>query len=283
MSEQELAVTNNLDAVIMEKVVVNGDLSLLKPEQRVAYYNKVCQSVGLNPLTKPFCYIQLNGKLQLYALKDASEQLRKINGISIDKPTFEYVDDLIIVSVNAIDRTGRKDSDAGVVTIGTLKGDNKANAIMKAITKAKRRVTLSISGLGWLDETEIETIPNAVLVDVDDTGEVKKNQPTITVTNPNPEQSPSPINGNGNKPLVDAIIAEGGVPTASMSLETAENMVDSKKRRYGNMTNDELSGYLIGIGKLLAKNGLTHEQIDEYHMKQDAIKVILQSRAVAQN
>ena len=28
---------------------------------------------------------------------------------------------------------------------------------MKAITKAKRRVTLSISGLGFLDETEIPT------------------------------------------------------------------------------------------------------------------------------
>ena len=30
---------------------------------------------------------------------------------------------------------------------------------MKAETKAKRRVTLSIAGLGWLDETELETIP----------------------------------------------------------------------------------------------------------------------------
>ena len=33
-----------------------------------------------------------------------------------------------------------------------------ANAIMKAETKAKRRVTLSICGLGMLDETELETI-----------------------------------------------------------------------------------------------------------------------------
>jgi hypothetical protein len=32
---------------------------------------------------------------------------------------------------------------------------------MKAETKAKRRVTLSICGLGLLDETEIETIPGA--------------------------------------------------------------------------------------------------------------------------
>jgi hypothetical protein len=35
----------------------------------------------------------------------------------------------------------------------------RANTILKAITKAKRRVTLSICGLGWLDETEVEDIP----------------------------------------------------------------------------------------------------------------------------
>ena len=36
-----------------------------------------------------------------------------------------------------------------------------ANVLMKAETKAKRRATLSILGLGMLDETEIETIPAA--------------------------------------------------------------------------------------------------------------------------
>src|SRR6202020_1247291 len=34
-------------------------------------------------------------------------------------------------------------------------------AVMKAETKSKRRVTLSICGLGILDETEIETIPES--------------------------------------------------------------------------------------------------------------------------
>jgi hypothetical protein len=32
---------------------------------------------------------------------------------------------------------------------------------MKAITKAKRRVTLSISGLGFLDESEVDSVPGA--------------------------------------------------------------------------------------------------------------------------
>lgn len=41
----------------------------------------------------------------------------------------------------------------------TLKGEARANAELKCITKAKRRATLSICGLGWLDETEVEDIP----------------------------------------------------------------------------------------------------------------------------
>ncbi|EOV0478051.1 hypothetical protein ACOIM4_001927, partial [Campylobacter coli] len=44
----------------------------------------------------------------------------------------------------------------GALNIKNLGGDNLANAIMKAITKAKRRVTLSICGLGMLDESELD-------------------------------------------------------------------------------------------------------------------------------
>ena len=36
-----------------------------------------------------------------------------------------------------------------------------ANARMKALTKAKRRLTLSLCGLGMLDETEVVSIPGA--------------------------------------------------------------------------------------------------------------------------
>ena len=45
-------------ADVLEQVVIVGDLSVLAPAQRVLYYNKVCGSLGLNPLTKPFEYIK---------------------------------------------------------------------------------------------------------------------------------------------------------------------------------------------------------------------------------
>lgn len=152
---------------IIEQVVVMGDLSKLNPEQRVLYYKQVCESAGLNPFTRPFDYIQLNGKLTLYAKKDCTEQLRKLNGISIEKLEGQVVDDLYIVKATAKTKDGRMDQSTGAVTIGNLKGDAKANAIMKAETKAKRRVTLSISGMGFCDESEIETIPGAQRVDFD--------------------------------------------------------------------------------------------------------------------
>ncbi len=159
---------------VIEQVVMQGDLSKLTGEQRVVYYNKVCESCGLNPFTTPFAYINLNGKLTLYAKKDATEQLRQIRGISIVSLESQLMDDLYIVKAYAETKDGRKDASTGAVTLGNLKGDSRANAIMKAETKAKRRVTLSISGMGWVDESEIESIPNAKCVDIDlRTGEIK--------------------------------------------------------------------------------------------------------------
>lgn len=145
---------------IMETVLIKGDLSKLTPEQRADYYGAVCRSIGLNPLTRPFDYITLNGKLTLYAKRDAADQLRKINGISVEIVERSVDDGLITVHVRARDASGRTDEDFGVVNVAGLKGEAAANAMLKAVTKAKRRVTLSISGLGFLDETEVEEMPN---------------------------------------------------------------------------------------------------------------------------
>ena len=164
---EDTSVTVRVDSAIIESVVADGDLGKLTPEQRVNYYHSVCESMGLNPLTQPFAYIRLNNKLTLYAKRDAADQLRKIHGISIDRPTIEFTDDLVMVTVMGRDKTGRTDSDLGTVSIGNLHGEAKANAILKAITKAKRRLTLSIVGLGWLDETEVETIPEAQILEPD--------------------------------------------------------------------------------------------------------------------
>lgn len=149
------------DAAAIEKVLVGGDLSKLTESQRLAYYNNVCQSMGLNPLTQPFQYINLNGKLRLYATKDCTEQLRKIHGVSVTQIEKLFHEGLYIVTAHASDKTGRSDASTGAVSINGLRGEAMANALMKAETKAKRRVTLSICGLGMLDESEVGDIPDA--------------------------------------------------------------------------------------------------------------------------
>jgi hypothetical protein len=158
---QALTTRKNTAPMTVEQALVQGDLSGLDPEQRVNYYMKVCTSLGLNPLTKPFAYIVLNGQLQLYARKDATDQLRKIHKLSIRALEHKTEHDLAVVTAYAASPDGRTDSAIGAVPIANLRGENLANALMKAETKAKRRVTLSMCGLGMTDESELESIPNA--------------------------------------------------------------------------------------------------------------------------
>ncbi|EKF9008155.1 hypothetical protein P7W13_001430 [Campylobacter coli] len=141
-----------------ELALVKGDLSKLSDVERASYVKNLCESLGLNMLTKPFEYIVLNGKLTLYANKSATDQLRQIRKVSITKTEVAQVGDIYMVTAYAATPDGRTDCDTGALNIKNLGGDNLANAIMKAITKAKRRVTLSICGFGMLDESELETI-----------------------------------------------------------------------------------------------------------------------------
>ena len=144
---------------IIEAVVTKGDLAKLSPHEKTQYYAEVCRSVGLNPFTRPFEYISLSGKLTLYARREATDQLRRLNGISLEVIARDVTGDILTVHVRARDKSGRTDEDFGAVSIKGLAGEALANATMKAITKGKRRVTLSISGLGFLDESEVEDIP----------------------------------------------------------------------------------------------------------------------------
>jgi len=160
MSNVPAVIPNNV-ASIMSDVITKGDLNKLTDEQRSRYYLEVCASMNLNPLTKPFDYLTLSGKTVLYATKACTDQLRSLRGISVTRVDARTDEDMRIVEVYATDATGRQDMDMGVTTVKGLSGDALANAYMKALTKAKRRVTLSLCGLGMLDESEIESIPDA--------------------------------------------------------------------------------------------------------------------------
>lgn len=190
MNTQNTALATQLGVgAAIEQVLIGGDLKALTPEQRVCYYNKTCESLGLNPLTRPFDYLNLNGKTVLYARKDCTEQLRSNRKVSITIVAREVVEGCYVVTAKANDADGRTDESIGAVPIDKMQGEARANAMMKAETKAKRRVTLSFCGLGMLDETEVESIPGAVA------GE--------------PEH---PKTGDGKPAVVDAEIVPGAQP-----------------------------------------------------------------------
>ena len=165
----DLSVRNDERAAsVIGEIVAGGDLEKLTTQQRATYVLRLCESLGLNPLSKPFQFIKLQQRLTLYATKDATDQLRQRRDVTIAIVGRERIDDVYVVTARASLRNGRSDEEIGAVPIKGLSGEALANALMKAQTKAKRRVTLSICGLGMLDETELETIPAAHVAPVPD-------------------------------------------------------------------------------------------------------------------
>ena len=148
-----------LDSEIISSLVLAGDLSKLSSTQKVKYYSLMCNRLGIDPTTQPFKLMRLQGKEVMYCDRSGTAQLNKIHRISHTKIKTETMADIYIVHVRAVGPDGRSTESCGAVNIKGLSGDSLANAIMKAETKAKRRSTLDLVGLGMLDETEIEDIP----------------------------------------------------------------------------------------------------------------------------
>ena len=146
----------------IERIALSGDLSKLTEDQKVVYYNAVCASVGLNPLTNPFEYTILNGKLRLYPRANAADQLRQAHCISIHLTNRQLIGDTYHITASADSPDGRHDEATGVVWVKGLSGEGLANAYMKCETKAKRRVTLSMCGLQGFDSDEEPRVQSLV-------------------------------------------------------------------------------------------------------------------------
>lgn len=172
MSNPVTIYEKNLAAI--ESALVKNDISKLTTQEQISLYNETCKSVGLNSLTKPFAFLEFQGRKVMYATKDCTEQLRKIHGVSTTIKSHGVVNDCYEVHVVAKDATGRQDEDIAVIPLGRASGNDLANLRMKCVTKAKRRVTLSICGLGILDESELDTIAH----------NLKKTTDNPQITNP---------------------------------------------------------------------------------------------------
>jgi hypothetical protein len=217
---------------IMESVV-QGNLVKLTPAERAVYLVEVCESLGLNPRTFPFRFLTLDGKTVLYATKDCTDQLRKLYQVSCVIDRAEEAGEYYLVVARATLPSGRTDSSVGAVSLKGLVGQARCNAIMKCETKAKRRVTLSICGLGFLDESEVQDISGAV--QEPDPPVTATTAPVYTETK-KPEVKPQESNPITNDQIGDIsfLINELKIP----SKQVKENF----RTRYGVSTMAELSG-----------------------------------------
>lgn len=157
-TSENLTTTN-----VISQLILNGDLSKLTATDKVKYYNGYCERMGLDPFTKPFDILRLNGREVLYCTRSGTQQLNKLHQVSHLITSRELLNEVGVYQVTskASLPDGRCTESIGAVNIAGLKGEAYANAIMKAETKAKRRATLDLLGLGVLDESEADSIPNA--------------------------------------------------------------------------------------------------------------------------
>jgi hypothetical protein len=186
---------------VVDQYVLTGDLAACTKAQRLSFYNRMCVSLGLNPWTRPFQFIKLNGLLTLYACKDCTDQLRRVSNISQRVVSRTYYADqgVFEVVVQMKDTNGRVYEGCGDAAMTMLQeeeetlphpdpekaaagrtvvrkrkvvtpltGEAAAKARMVAQTRADRRSTLAFLGLGIVDESEIDSIQGAHKVSWDE-------------------------------------------------------------------------------------------------------------------
>jgi hypothetical protein len=202
---------SNLDTDTLLKLAT-GNTKGLSQAQKVELIVQVCKVAGLDPRLSPFEYITFQGKEVLYARKNAADQLVNVHKIRVGILSQATEDGIRVVTVAATTADGREQQDIGAVPIKGLQGDALANAMMKAVTKAKRRTILSVCGLSMLDESEVETIPGAMPVHVRGVQAESSPSPRAALASaatPEPEQG-GVLSPGEDPPAMEPEVVEGG-------------------------------------------------------------------------
>jgi hypothetical protein len=166
----------DIEAIEAKVSISGGDLRILEPAERVRYYRYLCAKLDLDPTFAPIQFVELDGKLRPYITRAGAEMLRAKHGVSTAILRSEIQGNLFIVLVRATTPDGRSEESVAVADLREKRGNDLGNACLFAETKAKRRATLSLLGLGYfLDETEALSIRGAKLSAFDpETGGVRE-------------------------------------------------------------------------------------------------------------
>jgi hypothetical protein len=151
-----VATRTNNGAALAERLVIGGDLSALKPAERLEYYQWRAGVMGIDWRGAPFDYITTKGigglKVALYLNAAGCELLRKKLNITISALEWRIVDSIIEARVTGHTADGRTDMEVGLVSARGVSPADLPDQIAKAITKAKNRLTKSLVGFSSEDD-----------------------------------------------------------------------------------------------------------------------------------
>jgi hypothetical protein len=256
---------------IITSLVLQGDLNRLTDQQRVEYYRAFCDRLGLDPATQPFKLLRLSGKLILYCDRSGAQQLNRKYNVSHAIVAREIVNDCYVVTARAYQPNGRQQESIGAVPIKGVTGEALCNMMMKAETKAKRRSTLDLCGLGMLDETEVvgqEWTAKGETLAIDQT----KPAPVPKIPQPQqpePEKSPAFGETNASKKM-EAF--DPGIPTKVLPppVEEWETVTCTYGKRDGAIRGKSLG--FIAKYKPEAMTWLYQQFVDPQELKTIAAK-----------
>lgn len=139
--------------------LAEGNLASLTGAQKAQAVRALCAAADLPVALTPILFLPAQGgKLVPYITAAGSNTIRNARHISVVILSRERMDGMYIVTARATTPDGRTDEATGVVPIDGLRGVELANAMMRGETKAKRRATISLCGLGIADESELDGI-----------------------------------------------------------------------------------------------------------------------------
>lgn len=158
----------DLDAMLeeanraMQRMAARGqDTKGLNPAEKENILAGLARALGLNPLSNPVRFLPMQGGEVLYVTRQGTDQIAarlRLRRETTAGPEIRKhgAHEMVFCQVRVTAPDGRSE-----MATATLPLKDITNDLMKCETKAKRRATLSLAGLGLLSEDETETIPGA--------------------------------------------------------------------------------------------------------------------------
>jgi hypothetical protein len=184
----EMPAKFDADPAVIDQLI-RGDVSSVPREALLRYIYTFCERVGVSPLAVPFSLMKTQRGMQLVANRnfyDAVASKYSVSRECVGEGFFEGTK-LYFTRYRATTPDGRVTEDMALVDTAGLNGNDLANAIMKAHTKGRNRVTRAHLGFPFPDETEAETVPGASVVSIEDVPNGGNGEPQQHEALPKPE------------------------------------------------------------------------------------------------